>query len=187
VLQARRPGLGNALVIPERYELLSHRRGWYVASHLLGVADGLLRWARRRAQPNWRQFGELRMWIEARLRDRAAGRDFTVLNTHLSVEASLKVTQGREIVRRTHAAAARGPVILAGDLNVPVENAAGRDLEVASLLTGLRDMGSSPPPRASSRSAREYGPATRCSFLAAPTPRPSATTIPRTTSCATRR
>jgi hypothetical protein len=30
---------------------------------------------------------------------------------------------------------------------VPVKNAAGRDLEVAALLTGLRDMGTSVPPR----------------------------------------
>ena len=146
VLQARRPGLGNALVVPERYELLSHRRGFYLAGHLLGVADGLRRFAARRARPDWRQFGELRMWIEARLRDRASGRELTLLTTHLSVEASLKATQAREIGRRARSAAARGPAILAGDLNVQLEHAGGRDAEVAAQFRALRDMGSSPPP-----------------------------------------
>lgn len=146
VLQARRPGLGNALVVPERYQLLSHRRGYYAVSHLLGVADGLRRWALRQAQPNWRQFGELRMWIEARLLDRASGRELTIFNTHLSVDASLKLTQGREILRRTRSAATGRHVILAGDLNVTAGHAAGPDGELAALLTGLRDMGTSPPP-----------------------------------------
>jgi len=146
VLQIRRPGLGNALVIPERYQVLSYRRCYYVASHLRGVADGLRRWALHQARPDWRQFGELRMWIEARLRDRASGRELTILTTHLSVEASLKVPQAKEIVRRTRAAAAGGPVILAGDLNVPAEHARGRDVEVAALLSELSDMGSSVPP-----------------------------------------
>ena len=81
------------------------------------------------------------MWIEARLRDRASGRELTVLTTHLSVEASLTVFQAREIVRRAEAAAAHGPVILAGDMNVPAGRARGRDVEAAALLSRLRDMG----------------------------------------------
>lgn len=147
VLQVRRPGLGNAIVVPERYGVLSHGRGHYLASHLLGVADGLRAWALSGTRPDWRQFGELRMWIEARLLDRASRREFTVLNTHLSVETSLKLTQGRELVRRTDLAARRGPVILAGDLNVEVAGATGREAELATLLSRLRDMGSGPPPK----------------------------------------
>ena len=145
VLQKRRPGLGNALVIPRRYELLASRRKFYVPPQLRGTAHGTWMWARRRVRPNWRQFGELRMWIEARLRDRETGRAFTVINTHLSVEPSLKLHQARFIVARARAAAADGPVILAGDFNVPAGAAKGRDVPVAELLGQLRDMGTAAP------------------------------------------
>ena len=145
IIQLRRPGLGDALVIPARYEVLDSARGYYGLSHLVGVADGLVRWARSRRTPNWRQFGELRMWMRARLRDSASGREFTVFNTHLSVEPSLKVAQARALVRRVDAAAAHGPVVLAGDLNVPAAHPRGRDAEVAAMLAHLRDMGSAKP------------------------------------------
>jgi endonuclease/exonuclease/phosphatase family metal-dependent hydrolase len=145
VLQIRRPGLGNALVIPSRYQLVSWRRRHYGLSHLRGVADGVRAWALHGHKPNWRQFGELRMWIEARLRDRPSGRELTLLTTHLSLEPSLKVHQARVIAARARAAAARGPVILAGDLNVRAGRAGGRDPEVAELLSWLRDVGTSVP------------------------------------------
>jgi endonuclease/exonuclease/phosphatase family metal-dependent hydrolase len=142
VLQMRRPKLGNALVIPDRYLVLSHRRGYYVVPQVRGILDGLVR-----RRPNWRQFGELRMWIEARLRDRHAGRDLTLLTTHISADGSLKVPQTKAIVNRARAAAARGPVILAGDFNVPAGNPRGRDVEAAALLARLRDVGTAAPPR----------------------------------------
>ena len=146
VLQIRRPGLGNALVVPDRYEVLGKRRSFYLLSQILGIVDGLRRWAFRHERPNWRQFGELRGWIRADLRDRASGRELTILNTHLSVEPSLKVQQARAIVRRALAAAARRPVILAGDFNVPAGHPYGRDVFVAALLSRLRDVGPPPPP-----------------------------------------
>ena len=80
VLQMRRPGLGNALIVPARYEVLRARRGYYVLSHLRGVVDGLRWWRTEAHGPNWRQFGELRMWLEARLRERESRRTFTVLD-----------------------------------------------------------------------------------------------------------
>ena len=135
VLQARRPGMGNALVIPARYEVLAHRRGWYPLAQLRGSLAAL-----RRRHADWRQLGELRTWIEARLRDGETGRTFTVLTTHLSVEPALKVTQGRAIAARARAVS--GPVILAGDLNVPAREPRGLDREVAGALGGLRDMAS---------------------------------------------
>jgi endonuclease/exonuclease/phosphatase family metal-dependent hydrolase len=141
VLQMRRPKLGNALVIPDRYLVLSHRRGYYVVPQLRGIFDGL-----RSRRPDWRQFGELRMWIEARLRDRAAGRELTLLTTHISANGSLKVPQATAIVGRALAAAERGPVILAGDFNVPARNPRGRDVEAAALLARLRDVGTAEPP-----------------------------------------
>ena len=144
VLQKRRPKLGNALVIPDRYEVVAHASGYYVVPQLRGILDGL-----RRRRPDWRQFGELRMWIEARLRDRLAGRELTFLTTHISANGSLKVPQTRAIVKRALAAAARGPVILAGDFNVPVHNPRGRDVEAAAVLKQLRDVGTAalPPGR----------------------------------------
>ena len=147
LLQLRRPGLGDALVIPDRYEVLERRRGFYGLSHLRGVLDALLRWLRARERPDWRQFGELRIWLEARVRDRQSGRELTVLNTHLSVDPSLKVSQARAIVARARRAAARGPMILAGDFNVPASHPRGRDVEVAALLSAFRDMGTAVPPR----------------------------------------
>jgi endonuclease/exonuclease/phosphatase family metal-dependent hydrolase len=141
VLQLRRPGLGNALVIPDRYLVLSHRRGYYVLPQLRGVLDGL-----RARRANWRQFGEVRMWIEARLRDRAAGRELTLLTTHISADGSLKVPQAKAIVDRALGAAARGPVILAGDFNVPARKPRGRDVEAAAQLARLRDVGTAEPP-----------------------------------------
>ena len=137
VLQMRRPKLGNALVIPDRYVVLSHRRGYYVVPQVRGILDGLVR-----RRPNWRQFGELRIWLEARLRERESRRTFTVLNTHLSVEPSLKRRQARAIVERALAARRHGPVVLAGDLNVPATGAKGRDVEIAATLARLTDMGS---------------------------------------------
>lgn len=141
VLQKRRPKLGNALVIPDRYEILARASGYYVAPQLRGILDGL-----RRRQRDWRQFGELRMWVGARLRDRVAGRELTFLTTHISANGSLKVPQTRAIVERALAAAARGPVILAGDFNVPARNPRGRDVEAAALLARLRDVGTAEPP-----------------------------------------
>ena len=135
----RRPALGNALIVPARYDVLGTRRGYYLLSHLRGVVDGLRWWRTERHGPNWRQFGELRMWIKARLRDSLSRRVFTVLTTHLSIEPSLKRRQAHAIVERARRG---GPVVLAGDLNVPATGARGRDVEIAAILARLQDMGS---------------------------------------------
>lgn len=146
LIQVRRPGLGNAIVIPERYEVLTKRRGYYLLSQLRGIASGLRRSLRGRRRPNWRQYGELRMWIEATVRDRTSQREFTILTTHVSADGDLKVPQTQAVVKRALAAAARGPVVLAGDFNVPAGKERGRDVEAAALLARLRDAGTSAPP-----------------------------------------
>jgi endonuclease/exonuclease/phosphatase family metal-dependent hydrolase len=142
LLQMRRPGLGNALVIPARYEVLAHKRGYYLRPQLRGIVSAVR--ARRR---NWRQYLELRMWIEARLRDRDTGRELTLLTTHTSADGDMKVPQIGAIVRRALAARAGGPVILAGDFNVPRGRERGRDVEAGAILRRLRDMGQSAPSR----------------------------------------
>jgi endonuclease/exonuclease/phosphatase family metal-dependent hydrolase len=107
VLQKRRPGQGNALVIPDRYEVKAHDAGYFVRPQLRGIVAAL-----RGGRRDWRQYGELRMWIEARLHDRAAGRDLTMLTTHVSFDRDLNPRQLAAVVRRAHP-----PAILAGDLN----------------------------------------------------------------------
>jgi endonuclease/exonuclease/phosphatase family metal-dependent hydrolase len=138
VLQARRPGLGNALVVPARLEVLDAARGWYPAAQVRGALDAL---RRRRPHTDWRQLGELRTWIAARIRDPASGLVLTVLTTHLSVEPALKVAQARVVAARARAAATHGPVVLAGDLNLPARTPRGRDREAVALLraAGLAD------------------------------------------------
>ncbi|MDQ3851158.1 MAG: hypothetical protein M3296_11165 [Actinomycetota bacterium] len=145
VLQIRRPGLGNALVIPRRYEVLASRRRYYLRAQARGIGAGLRAWAVDRVRPDWRQFGELRMWIEARLRDRSSARRFTMLTTHISVERSLRLPQVRTIVGRAHRAARAGPVVLAGDLNLRRGSTRGGDAEVQALVASLRDMGTAAP------------------------------------------
>jgi endonuclease/exonuclease/phosphatase family metal-dependent hydrolase len=135
VLQRRRPGLGNALVIPDRYEVLSHRSGYYVLPQLRGIGRAL-----RAGRRNWRQYGELRMWIRAHLRDSAEGRELTVMTTHTSADGDLKVQQIGAIVRRAERAGA--PVVLAGDFNVPTRHPRGLDVPAAARLARLDDVGS---------------------------------------------
>lgn len=141
VLYVRRPGLGNALVIPDRFEVLSHHRRFYVGSQLRGLARGLWRWHRERQRQNWRQYAELRMSIEALLRDRRSGRRFTIINTHLSIEPGLRDAQAESLLRRARAAARRGPVIVAADLNVRVSAHDSPEAPFAQLLREFPDMG----------------------------------------------
>jgi endonuclease/exonuclease/phosphatase family metal-dependent hydrolase len=144
ILQKRRPGLGNALVIPARYRVLRARRRYYVLAQLRGLADGLRWWATEQHRPNWRQFGELRIWVEAHVRDTLTQREFTVITTHLSVEPSLKHRQAAAAVGRALRAARRHPVVLAGDMNVPT-TPAGRDIPIHALLHRLIDAGTAKP------------------------------------------
>ena len=148
VLYVRRPGLGNALVIPDRFEVLSHQRRFYLASQLRGLARGLRRWHQDRQRQNWRQYAELRMSIEARLRDRRSGRRFTIFNTHLSIEPGLRDAQVESLLRRARAAARRGPVIVAADLNVRLPRGDPLEPPFAQLLREFPDMGTSPSAQA---------------------------------------
>ena len=145
VLHIARPGMGNALVIPDRYAVLSDRRRYYARAQLRGIGHGLRRWVRDRQPQNGRQYGELRMWIEARLLDRRSGHHFTVLNTHLSLERSLGIAQAATLLRRARAAAQLGPVIVAADLNVDAGKVRGHAPVFTQLLDEFPDMGTAVP------------------------------------------
>jgi endonuclease/exonuclease/phosphatase family metal-dependent hydrolase len=143
----RRPRQGNALVIPDRYELLGHRSSYYVVSQLTALAKALWRAARRRHRLNYRQYLELRMWSRVRLRDRRGAGEFTIFNTHVSGDPDLRVSQVAALLRRVRRAARDGPVILAADLNTRPADAESKnpeqrrgDAAVRALFPPLEDM-----------------------------------------------
>jgi endonuclease/exonuclease/phosphatase family metal-dependent hydrolase len=131
LVQIRRPGQGNALLVPERYALLAERSRYFLASALRPLV--------RRERLDVRQLLELRMWSCARLADRdPAGLELTVFNTHLSGDGPLRVAQARSLLRRVHRAPGR--VVLAGDLNVRASGGPAADATVRALFVPLRDM-----------------------------------------------
>lgn len=146
LLHIQRPGQGNALLIPERFQVLRRRSRYLLAGQLRGVVAALWRAARGRGRPDHRQLGELRMFNEARVRDTRSERVFTIFNTHLSADAGLRVAQAKEFFGRAHAARRHGPVIVAGDLNTraaehPDLRQGRADAQVRALFGPLQDMG----------------------------------------------
>ncbi len=145
MIHIQRPGQGNALLVPARFEVLSHRSRYYVRSQLTAIAGALWRAARKRERFNHRQYLELRMWIEARLRDRRSERVFTIFNTHVSGDPPLRLAQMKALIRRVHGAGRDGPVILAADLNTrPTDGKSPEqsrgDAAIRALFPPLQDM-----------------------------------------------
>lgn len=140
LLHIQRPGQGNALLVPGRYEVLGRRSRYFAASQLRALGVALGRRVTRRERLNLRQYLELRMWSCARIADRASGFELMVFNTHLSGEGPLRLAQARSLLRRVHRARAGGPVILAGDLNVRATGGPAADGAVRALFAPLRDM-----------------------------------------------
>jgi endonuclease/exonuclease/phosphatase family metal-dependent hydrolase len=147
VVHIQRPGQGNALVIPARFEVLSRRSWYFFLSQLGALLQALWRAARHRRKLNHRQYLELRMWSMARLRDRQGGREFTVFNTHVSGDPHLRLAQMKALLWRVHKAHGDGPVILAADLNTRPADAENKnadqrkaDAAIRALLPPLEDM-----------------------------------------------
>jgi endonuclease/exonuclease/phosphatase family metal-dependent hydrolase len=152
VIHISRPGQGNAIVVPRRFEVLAKTSRYYGASQLRGIGRSLARWAGERRGPNWGQLLELRMWSHARLRDRESGRQFTFFNTHLALNPILRLEQARALHRRVRRAWEAGPVIVAGDFNTHTAETATSEQErwdgsVRALFEDLTDMGLSSPDR----------------------------------------
>ena len=145
LVRIARPGQGNALLVPARFELTGRRSRYFLRSQLAALSAALWRALRRRQPFNHRQVLELRMWSEARLREQGGGRAFTIFNTHLSGDGQLRLAQARALMRRVHGARARGPVILAGDLNTRPAGGGDSprerfDAAVRALFPPLQDM-----------------------------------------------
>lgn len=140
LLHVSRPGQGNALLVPRRFELLHGRSSYFVASQAHAAAGAVRRALRTRKRLDYRQYLELRMWTQARLRDTRSGRRLVVYNTHLSGDGPLRIAQARALFARVHRARRDGPVLLAGDLNVHAGATNPADAAVQAMFEPLRDM-----------------------------------------------
>ena len=145
LIHIARPGQGNALLVPGRFHVVGSRSRPFLASQVAALARALWRRLRTGTGLNHRQYLELRMWSEARLRDSEGGPPFTVYNTHLSGDPRLRVAQAGALMRRVHDARRDGPVILAGDLNTRPRadddsERSRADAAVWDLLAPLGDM-----------------------------------------------
>src|SRR4051812_6684337 len=78
VVHIQRPGQGNAILIPSRFEVIKRRAWYYGGSQLPPLAVALWRAARERQKLNYRQYLELRMWIRVTLANGQGRGQFTV-------------------------------------------------------------------------------------------------------------
>ncbi|MBM3269139.1 MAG: endonuclease/exonuclease/phosphatase family protein [Candidatus Sericytochromatia bacterium] len=140
------PGQANMVLVPRRFEVLGYQHRTYGMSHLRGFWNGLKGWFTGKGTPHWSQMFEPRKYTELRLRDRESGREFTLFNTHTSYYGPLKVEQNTQLFAAARAAKARGPVIVAGDLNTRAADNArpdkyDSDARVLAQMGDFKDMG----------------------------------------------
>jgi endonuclease/exonuclease/phosphatase family metal-dependent hydrolase len=152
MIHIQRPGQGNAIVVPRRFEVLSRTSRFYGRPALRAIGRSLARWVGERRSPNWGQLLEPRMWSRVRLRDRESGRELTFFNTHLALDPILRLEQARSLHRRVRRAQQTGPVIVAGDFNTRTAETATPeqdrwDAPIRALFEDLTDMGLSSPDR----------------------------------------
>jgi endonuclease/exonuclease/phosphatase family metal-dependent hydrolase len=140
----------NMLVIPKRYEVLSHDNDFFKGSHLKGVLQLGWRVLKRgfRDRPSLDHLSQLwepRGYQHVKLRDTVTGKTFTVFNTHTSFLDEVKVNHVRDLMDAARAARKQGPVIVAGDLNTRTadtdKHPAGFDAKAREALAGFQDMG----------------------------------------------
>lgn len=110
----------NVILVPKRFEVLSHESRYFKASALKGVASAVSGWFGERRLPSKNELSQVvepRMWSEVRLKDRETGKVFTVFNTHVSWQNDIRLAQMKDLMARVREAQKDGPVVLAGDLN----------------------------------------------------------------------
>lgn len=136
LLHISRPGQGNALLIPRRYELVEHDQARMAAPQ----AQALWRGLRGTYVPiAWRQIFELRMWQAATVRDQRTGQFLTVFCTHLSGNPNVRLLQARVVFEQIRRCPS--PVLLLADLNVRPWSPYDEDREILhDLIPPLMDM-----------------------------------------------
>jgi endonuclease/exonuclease/phosphatase family metal-dependent hydrolase len=131
-----RPGQGNALLIPARFEVMQHASGWLMGAMRRVLIDKVL----RRATVDTRQALEVRMWLTAQVRDTITGRWLSVWCTHLSGCAPVRLQQAMDVLERMHATAGPRTVLLA-DLNIRRHSRHDSDTAIIDTLAPpLRDI-----------------------------------------------
>lgn len=135
ILEAHRPGQGNALIVPTRYEILGTQ-----ARRMNRANARALKMAYRDGHDiDWRQILEQRTWIAAELRDTQTGRTLTVFTTHLSGDPWVRIQQAEILLKRI--SIEPGPVVLLADLNVRKASTHVADQVIRrDLIPPLRDM-----------------------------------------------
>lgn len=128
-LHVARPGQGNALLIPGRFEVIQHDRGYLMGA----MRRILMEKVRGHRAIDSRQALEVRMWLSARLRDTTTGRWLSVWCTHLSGCAPVRLQQATDIFDRVHAGADPVTLVLA-DLNIRRGSRHPQDDSITGLL-----------------------------------------------------
>jgi len=144
LLANAKPGQSNALLIPKRYEVVSQRSKALLEGQVKGVADTL--WSKLKGDERKIDAGQLveaRMFSEAQLVDRFTGKRFTMFNTHISAFGPLRSEHAKQLFAEVRRAEARGPVVVAGDLNVrtAATTKSADDARIRELFGPLKDMG----------------------------------------------
>jgi endonuclease/exonuclease/phosphatase family metal-dependent hydrolase len=135
-LHVARPGQGNALLIPGRFEVIQHDRGYLLGAMHRVLTDKL----KGHRTIDTRQALEVRMWLSAQLRDTTTGRWLTVFCTHLSGCAPVRLQQARDVFDKVHATADPVTIMLA-DLNIRRHSRHPQDDSITGLLfPPLRDI-----------------------------------------------
>jgi endonuclease/exonuclease/phosphatase family metal-dependent hydrolase len=135
-LHVARPGQGNALLIPGRFEVIQHDRGYLMGAMRRVLVEKM----RQHGAIDGRQALEVRMWLSAQLRDTITGRWLSVFCTHLSGCAPVRLQQARDVFDRVHATADPVTIVLA-DLNIRRGSRHPQDDAITGLLfPPLRDV-----------------------------------------------
>ena len=136
----------NMIVIPKRYEVVSHENNKYDLGHLKAIGSKVWKWAKSfgKEPMNWSQLSEPRGYQKVVLKDSVTGKTMTVFNTHTSYYDEVKVGHNRELFKAAKEAAKKGPVIVAGDLNTRTADTDPGDkfnAQVREQFGDFKDMG----------------------------------------------
>jgi endonuclease/exonuclease/phosphatase family metal-dependent hydrolase len=123
IIEAKtKPGQGNLLLIPDRYEIQDSVVHRFINSQVQGgletVGDFISGETPFKASQDLAGLFSPRAYAEARLTDRATGQTLTVFGGHLaSAEPKIRLAQAEELMSAVEKAKTCGPVAVAFDMN----------------------------------------------------------------------